>query len=80
MTVLEAGSETIRIKRGDIIEAMIDEGLAPEIAKRVFERLVKRDLELKSMQAQCQADSMKAQMDFSRQGPIGAFTTDTEVR
>jgi uncharacterized protein YajQ (UPF0234 family) len=78
--MLEAGSETIRMKRGDIIEAMIDEGLDPEIAKRVFERLVKRDYELKAVQAQIQADSMKARMDFSRQGPIGVFTTDTEVR
>ena len=80
MTVLEAGSETIRMKRGDIIEAMIDEGLDPEIARRVFERLVRRDLKVKALQAEMQADNMMARMEFSRQGPIGVFTTDTEAR
>jgi len=78
--MLEAGSETIRMKRGDIIEAMIEEGLDPEIAKRVFERLVKRDLEVKALQAQMQVDNMKARMEFSRQGPIGVLVTDEEAR
>lgn len=63
MTILEAGSVSVTLKRGDIIEAMLDEGLAPDIAKRVFERLTQRDREMKVMQYQSQADCMKAQMD-----------------
>lgn len=58
--MIEAGSETIRLKRGDIIEAMIEEGLDPDIAKRVFDRLVGRDLEMKRLQVEFQAELMRA--------------------
>lgn len=65
----EAGSQTIRTKRGDIIEAMIEEGLAPEIAKRVFDRLIQRDMEMKAMQTQFKVDCMKAENEVMREKP-----------
>lgn len=63
--MIEAGSETIRMKRGDIIEAMIDEGLDPGIAKRVFDRLVARDLEMQALKRQFQSEMARIEIEVA---------------
>lgn len=63
--MIEAGSQTIRMKRGDIIEAMIEEGLDPDIAKRVFDRLIALDLEMQTLKHRLQSEMARVEIEVA---------------